>query len=74
MAKTWQVSYPVAGEVTVIVEADTEAEAIEAGWDKTADPDAELTWEPMEHIVEGNVFNGESNSIWAEEIDDGDDE
>lgn len=66
-AKTWIVSYPTAGVVTVEVEAETEAEAIEAGWSLVGDGDH--TWEAMERIVEGNVFMGGSNEIYAEESD-----
>lgn len=64
---TYYVQYPVAGQVGVEVEADSPEEAIEKGWDLTAGPDAILDWEPMERIVQGNVFLGSTNSIEVSE-------
>ena len=60
----YTVVYPICGTVTVSVEADSKKEAIDKGWDHTDDKDnADVVWEPMTKIVEGNVFWGESNNI-----------
>ncbi|HVX20922.1 MAG TPA: hypothetical protein VHB02_06225 [Acidimicrobiales bacterium] len=61
--KTYSVTYPTCGEVTVTVEAESEEAAIEAGWDLVGNDDAEHTWEAMRHIVQGNVFHGNRNAI-----------
>lgn len=70
---TYFVTYPIAGQVTVRVEADSEHAAIEAGWDEVSEPSAELEWEAMEQIVQGNIFCGSTNSISVVEDDDDDD-
>lgn len=66
----YYVTYPVAGQVTVCVSADSEEEAIEAGYDLVTHPEAMMEWDAMEHIIEGNVFCGSINSIDVEETDD----
>jgi hypothetical protein len=72
---TYNVSYPTVGEVVVEVEADSEDEAIEAGWDLVGDASvAEHQWEAVTKIVQGNVFYGPLNSIYAELIDDGEED
>lgn len=63
--KTWAVSFPVTGSYTVTVEADSEKAAIEAAWE--AD-DGDLEWDRVERIVQGNVFYGSQNEIYAEEV------
>ena len=66
----YQVTYPLAGEVTVVVEADSEAEAINLGWDLTTDDEAQMSWSTLEHIVDGNVFCSEfTNDIIVEPAD-----
>jgi len=65
----WSVTYPVVGQVSVYVEAETEEEAIEAGYDLVDKPAAEFTWEAVAHVVEGNVFYGETNDIEVEQLD-----
>jgi len=66
MTQYW-VSYPIAGRVSVSVEADSVNEAIEKGWDLTDKPEADVYWEPLEHIVTGNVFHGDTNEISVDE-------
>lgn len=61
------VTYPICGSVTVAAEASDAEEAVELGWDLTSESGAEMSWEAMEHIVEGNVFNGWTNKISVEE-------
>jgi hypothetical protein len=59
----YAVTFPIAGTVTVQVEAQNEDEAIEKGWEKIGDDDADVTWEAHTQIVTGNVFHGTSNNI-----------
>lgn len=62
----YYVIYPVCGQVSVFVEdAANEEEAIELGYDLVSE--GELEWDVMEHIVQGNVFHGSTNSINVEE-------
>lgn len=61
------VSYPIVGNVEVIVEADSEQDAIRAGWDKCADDDAHVEWEPVERVTSGNVLHAPQNEIYVEE-------
>lgn len=53
--KTWEVTLPVTGIARMVVEAETEEQAIqEAMMDMTIDDLEE--WEPVEKISEGNVL------------------
>lgn len=57
------VSIPVAGSITFEVEALDEAGAIAAAWGAYGDDElrdqADLAWEAMDRIVEGNVLHFE---------------
>lgn len=59
----YRVSYPIVGSVTVYVKATSEVEAIEKGWEKIGDDDAEVEWEARERIADGNVLHASMNEI-----------
>lgn len=59
----YRVSIPIAGSVTVYVEAMNEDEATEKAWEKVGDDDAEVDWEAHEHICTGNVLHASMNDI-----------
>lgn len=59
----YYVSIPIAGSVTVRVEAMNEEEAIEKAWDKIGDEDADVTWEAHKRIVSGNCLHASQNEI-----------
>lgn len=59
----YHVTIPIAGSVTVLVEAKNEKEAIEKAWDKVGDDDAELEWEAHEKIARGNILYASCNDI-----------
>lgn len=59
----YRVSIPIAGSVTVYVEAMNEDEATEKAWEKIGDDDAEVDWEAHEQICQGNVLYASMNEI-----------
>src|SRR5882757_9639110 len=59
----YRVSIPIAGSVTVFVEALDEEEAIERAWEKVGDDDADVAWECHEKICEGNLLHVSQNEI-----------
>lgn len=73
----WNVSVPVVGEVFVVVDAETEEEALDLGVDLAAKvirgdplPDGTsgevLELEGVRHALEGNVFYGPTSEASAE--------
>ena len=62
MPKSYSVTFPITGSWSVLVEAESEEEALEKAYN--TDPDeGELTWTAVERVVQGNVFYGELNEI-----------
>jgi hypothetical protein len=61
--RNYRVSIPIAGSVTVYVEATSEDEATEKAWEKIGDDDAEVEWEAHEHIATGNALHASMNDI-----------
>ena len=59
----YYVTIPIAGSVTVLVEAKDEDEAVEKAWDKIGDDDADVEWEALRKIASGNVLHAPCNSI-----------
>lgn len=56
------VTIPIAGSITHSVEANSEEEAIKLALDM--DPrEGDLTWEPFEKLVEGNICHAPLNEI-----------
>lgn len=68
----YYVTYPVVGEITVCVQADSERDAIDKGIDLVDTEAAKdfFTWEAVEHAVRGNVFYGPTAHASADETDD----
>jgi len=75
--KTYYVTMPLAGSMTLPIEADSEEDAISKFQEASEKIDfingrelvnnnAELEWEFMEQIVSGNVFHGNCNEVYAE--------
>lgn len=64
--KEYCVQVPICGYAVVIVEADDEKEAIEKALVTVKLSDIE-EWEALEHVTEGNCFNGPLNDIEVEE-------
>ena len=64
--KEFCVSVPICGYAVVTIEAEDEDEAIEKALGTVELSDIE-SWEALEHIVEGNCFNGQLNDIEVEE-------
>jgi hypothetical protein len=64
--KEYVVSVPICGYAVVTIEAENEKEAIEKALDTVELSDTE-SWEALEHITEGNCFNGPMNDIEVEE-------
>jgi hypothetical protein len=62
------VSIPITGTRTVEVEADTEAEAIEAAWDVDWNDDQIDQLEQCSIVCEGNVFHGLQNEVDATKV------
>lgn len=60
------VSVPICGYAVVMIEAENEKEAIEKAIENVDLSDME-SWEALEHVVEGNCFNGPLNDIEVEE-------
>ena len=60
---------PIAGTLYVEVEADDEESAIQLALAQPCDIST-AEWETLEHICEGNVFYGQTNDAYAEEIED----
>ena len=53
--KTYTVTIPIAGHITVFVEANSAEEAREIALDDPEKDDSELTWETLECFTMGNV-------------------
>jgi hypothetical protein len=64
--KEYCVSVPIAGYAVIVVEAEDEDGAIEKALDEVSLSNIE-SWEALEHICEGNCFNGPLNDAEAEE-------
>lgn len=60
------VQVPICGYAVVMIEAENEKEAIEKAIENVELSDME-SWEALEHVVEGNCFNGLLNDIEVEE-------
>ena len=60
------VSVPICGYAVVMIEAENEKEAIEKAIENVDLSDME-SWEALEHVTEGNCFNGPMNDIEVEE-------
>jgi hypothetical protein len=68
MAKDFSVAIPICGYAIVEVEADSPEDAIEKALAGEITIDDIESWEAIEHICEGNCFNGSLNDAEAEEI------
>lgn len=69
--KTYIVSIPIAGQIHVEVEGDSEEGAIKSAWNKIDEmgPDAgEVEWEFFETLTTGNVLHAPRNKIEATEV------
>lgn len=71
--KKYVVSVPLAGYVSIEVEAKNAEAAKDAAWDKIHDgaaskPDADITWEFFETIAEGNCCSAPLNEISVDEV------
>jgi len=67
----YSVEIPIAGSMTIEVEADSEESAIEAGWARFHEegPDAfDVSWEALSHVTNGNVCSAPCNEHSASEI------
>lgn len=51
----YNVTVPIAGHVTIKVEAESEEEAIEQALDSTVSEDNEIQWELLERFNDGNI-------------------
>jgi hypothetical protein len=66
---TLYVRIPIAGSITIEVEADSEEAAKEAAWERinenSGEPEdiGEVEWGYFDVIVEGNCFHGPCNEI-----------
>ena len=61
------VTVPIVGYACVVVEAENEEEAKKYAMEGDITIDDIESWEALEHIVEGNCFNGPLNDIEVEE-------
>ena len=69
--KTYIVTVPIIGYAVVEVEAENEGEAAKKAMSgQRIQAENIESWEAVEHIVEGNCFNGEVNDIEVEEVDE----
>jgi hypothetical protein len=64
--KEYCVQVPICGYAVVMIEAENEKEAIEKAIENVDLSDME-SWDALEHVVEGNCFNGPLNDIEVEE-------
>jgi hypothetical protein len=64
--KEFCVQVPICGYAVVTIEAEDEDEAIAKALDTVELSDIE-SWEALEHVCEGNCFNGPMNDIEVEE-------
>lgn len=67
MKKEWSVQVPITGFVLVIVEAETEEEAVQKALEVYVTKADIEKWATCEQIVTGNVFNGVINKASAAE-------
>lgn len=67
MKKEWSVQVPITGFVLVIVEAETEEEAVQKALEVYVTKVDIEEWATCEQIVTGNVFNGVINKASAAE-------
>jgi hypothetical protein len=70
---SYTVVIPIAGSLSIDVEADSEEEAKEVAWgkyDEAGEDAGELEWEAHECIAEGNVCHASTNEIEVIEHDD----
>ena len=67
--KEYSVAVPILGTALVVVEADSEAEAIEQALG-LASPDHVDEWMVHEQLVEGNVFYGQINKARIDDVYD----
>lgn len=68
----YTVEMPIAGSAWLVVDADSEEEAIEAFWAKIEVEEPTIEWDYHEHIVEGNVCHASTNSVSVTRVEDND--
>lgn len=66
--KTWEVTLPIVGHISLVVVAETESEAIEKALDTQWEWDDIVVAEAMKQVVRGNVFRGSVNHASAREL------
>jgi hypothetical protein len=71
--KTYLVTMPITGAITLEVEAENEEDALEAFWSKAdtmraEDLHADMDWEYTPHVTEGNVTHAHTNDLDIEEV------
>lgn len=67
----WEVTLPVVGSLSLVVEAESEKEAIEKAFEVGYDPkDQDLTWETVERVTRGDVLYAPVNSASAIKVAD----
>lgn len=54
MAKTWEVTIPIAGHALLTVRAETQKEAVTIAFDKASLDDVQ-EWEALHRFTQGNV-------------------
>ena len=73
----YRVSIPIAGSVTVYVEATNKKEAVDTAWERIGDEDVDVEWEAHERICSGNVLHASMNDIEVDveevDVEEGDD-
>lgn len=67
--KEYSILMPITGTIYKEVQANSEEEALEKFYQLETSADDIEAWDMHEHIVKGNVFYGELNSVEIELID-----
>lgn len=69
--KTYCVIIPIAGSITIDVEADDEDGARDAAWEKISEEGekaGDVTWEYFDKLTSGNVLYAPINEVEVDEV------